>query len=118
MFVVTEEDDVAIRAVYEQRGEFAAAIELRQRFPASPTTRRHGNAPAPSPAGSRCRCGRGSGRLNRRGYVGWSDASLGSGGRVWAPRGNGCGRGGAARAVAQCLALVAVAASFSVWVCA
>jgi hypothetical protein len=33
MFVVTEEDEAAIRAVYEQRGEFAAAIELRQRFP-------------------------------------------------------------------------------------
>ena len=30
---VYEEDEVAIRAVYEQRGEFAAAIELRQRFP-------------------------------------------------------------------------------------
>ena len=33
MFVVTEEDEVAIRAVYEQRGEFAAAVELRRRFP-------------------------------------------------------------------------------------
>ena len=33
MFVVTEEDEAAIRAVYEQRGEFAAAIELRRRFP-------------------------------------------------------------------------------------
>ena len=33
MFVVTEEDEAAIRAVYQQRGEFAAAIELRQRFP-------------------------------------------------------------------------------------
>jgi hypothetical protein len=33
MFVVTEEDAAAIRAVYQQRGEFAAAIELRQRFP-------------------------------------------------------------------------------------
>ena len=33
MFVVTEEDAAAIRALYEQRGEFAAAIELRQRFP-------------------------------------------------------------------------------------
>ena len=33
MFAVTEEDETAIRAVYEQRGEFAAAIELRQRFP-------------------------------------------------------------------------------------
>ena len=27
------EDAAAIRAVYEQRGEFAAALELRQRFP-------------------------------------------------------------------------------------
>ena len=33
MFVVTEEDEAAIRAIYEQRGEFAAALELRQRFP-------------------------------------------------------------------------------------
>ena len=33
MFVVTEADEAAIRAVYEQRGEFAAALELRQRFP-------------------------------------------------------------------------------------
>jgi hypothetical protein len=33
MFAVAEEDEAAIRAVYEQRGEFAAAIELRRRFP-------------------------------------------------------------------------------------
>jgi hypothetical protein len=33
MFVVTEADVAAIRAVYQQRGEFAAAIELRRRFP-------------------------------------------------------------------------------------
>ena len=33
MFVVTEADEAAIRAVYEQRGEFAAAVELRQRSP-------------------------------------------------------------------------------------
>ena len=33
MFVVTEADAAAIRAVYQQRGEFAAAVELRQRFP-------------------------------------------------------------------------------------
>ena len=33
MFVVTEKEEAAIRAVYEQRGEFAAALELRQRFP-------------------------------------------------------------------------------------
>ena len=32
MFVVTEADAAAIRAVYEQRGEFAAAVELRRRF--------------------------------------------------------------------------------------
>ena len=33
MFVVTEEDEAAIRAIYEQRGEFAAAVELRRRCP-------------------------------------------------------------------------------------
>ena len=33
MFVVTEEDEAAIRAIYEQLGEFVAAVELRLRFP-------------------------------------------------------------------------------------
>jgi hypothetical protein len=33
MFVVTEAEAAAIRAVFEQRGEFSAAIELRRRFP-------------------------------------------------------------------------------------
>jgi hypothetical protein len=33
MFVVTDADAAAIRAIHEQRGEFAAAIELRRRFP-------------------------------------------------------------------------------------
>jgi hypothetical protein len=33
MFVVAEADAAAIRAVYEQRGEFSAALELRRRFP-------------------------------------------------------------------------------------
>jgi hypothetical protein len=33
MFVVTEADAAAIRAAYEQRGEFAAAVELRRLFP-------------------------------------------------------------------------------------
>ena len=33
MFVVTEADAAAIRAVYQQLGEFAAAVELRRRFP-------------------------------------------------------------------------------------
>ena len=32
MSVVTEADAAAIGAVYQQQGEFAAAIELRQRF--------------------------------------------------------------------------------------
>ena len=33
MFVVTEEDAAAIRAAFEQRGEFATAVELRRLFP-------------------------------------------------------------------------------------
>jgi hypothetical protein len=33
MFVVTEADAAASRAVYEQRGEFSAAVEPRRRFP-------------------------------------------------------------------------------------
>ena len=33
MFVVTEADAAAIRAVYQQRGELSAAVELRRRFP-------------------------------------------------------------------------------------
>jgi hypothetical protein len=33
MFVITEADAAAIRAVYQQRGEFSAAVELRRRFP-------------------------------------------------------------------------------------
>jgi hypothetical protein len=32
MFVVTEEDASAIRAVFEQEGELSAAIEVRRRF--------------------------------------------------------------------------------------
>jgi hypothetical protein len=33
VFVVTEADAAAIRAVYQQRGEFSAAVELHRRFP-------------------------------------------------------------------------------------
>jgi hypothetical protein len=33
MFAITEAEAAAIRAVYQQRGEFAAAVELRRRFP-------------------------------------------------------------------------------------
>jgi hypothetical protein len=33
MFLVTEENAAAIRAVFEQEGELSAAIELRRLFP-------------------------------------------------------------------------------------
>ena len=33
MFLVTEADAAAIRAVFNQEGELSAAIELRRRFP-------------------------------------------------------------------------------------
>jgi len=33
MFVITEADADAIRAVFNQEGELSAAIELRRRFP-------------------------------------------------------------------------------------
>ncbi len=33
MFVVTEADAAAIRAVFNEEGELSAAIELRRRFP-------------------------------------------------------------------------------------
>jgi hypothetical protein len=33
MFVVSEADAAAIRAAFQQRGELAAVIELRRRFP-------------------------------------------------------------------------------------
>ena len=33
MFVVSEEEAAAIRAAFEQGGEFAAAVELRRLFP-------------------------------------------------------------------------------------
>lgn len=33
MFIVTEADAAAIRAIFEQKGELSAAVELRRRFP-------------------------------------------------------------------------------------
>jgi len=33
VFMVNEDDAAAIRAAFEQGGEFSAAIELRRRFP-------------------------------------------------------------------------------------
>jgi len=56
MFAVTEDEAATIRAVYEQRGEFAAAVELRRLFPRVLTTGRRGSACVPLPTGSRCLC--------------------------------------------------------------
>jgi hypothetical protein len=56
MFVVTEEDAAAIRAVYEQRGEFAAAVELRRLFPGI-TDNVLARQWARTIAGCRCCCG-------------------------------------------------------------
>ncbi len=33
MFAISEAEAAAIRTAFEQRGEFAAAVELRRRFP-------------------------------------------------------------------------------------
>jgi hypothetical protein len=38
MFVISEADAAAIRAVYHQRGEFSAAVELRRLFPGIAST--------------------------------------------------------------------------------
>jgi hypothetical protein len=38
MFSVSEAEAAAIRAAYEQRGELAAAVELRRRFPGIDST--------------------------------------------------------------------------------
>ena len=54
MFVITEADAAAIRAVFDQQGELSAAIELRRRFRGSPTTRRRGRARGALPGGRRC----------------------------------------------------------------
>jgi hypothetical protein len=54
MFVVTEADAAAIRAIFERDGELSAAIEVRRRFPLMMTPRR-AHTPGPSPGGSRCR---------------------------------------------------------------
>jgi hypothetical protein len=57
MFLVTEAEGAAIRAIHEQKGELSAAIELRRRFPGitdSAKARAHvriiaGWTPLPSP---------------------------------------------------------------------
>jgi hypothetical protein len=40
MFVISEEEAAAIRAAFHQGGEFAAAVELRRRFPGTTDTAR------------------------------------------------------------------------------
>ena len=37
MFMVTEADAAAIRTAFHEKGELSAVIELRRRFPGSPT---------------------------------------------------------------------------------
>jgi hypothetical protein len=46
MLVVSESDAAAIRTAFEQDDELSAAIELRRRFPASPTMSKQGHKPA------------------------------------------------------------------------
>ena len=65
MFVVTEEDEAAIRAVYEQRGEFAAALRA-----AAAVARHH-----------RQRAGTGVRPGHRR-----LEAAAAAGGEAYAPR--------------------------------
>jgi hypothetical protein len=67
MFVVTEAEAAAIRAVFEQRGEFSAAVELRRLFPAITDTAQAracartiaGWTPLPVPLRQRCGLARG-----------------------------------------------------------
>jgi len=73
MFTVSEAEVAAIRAVYEQRGELAAAVEVRRHFPGifSSAQAREcariiaGWKPLPLRSVSGCR--------NRRGYGGCAD---------------------------------------------
>jgi hypothetical protein len=56
MFVVTEADAAAIRASFDQGGEFAAAVELRRLFPGvTDNAEARECARALSPPGSGCR---------------------------------------------------------------
>jgi len=56
MFVVTEADAAAIRAVSIRRANYRPPSSCAAGFPVSPTTRRHAPAPGPSPAGRRRPC--------------------------------------------------------------
>ena len=73
MFTVTETEAAAIRAAFEQGGEFAAAVELRRLFPGITDNAEAQECARLSPPGSRCRCARsgawrpGRGRMARPG---------------------------------------------------
>jgi hypothetical protein len=54
MFVISEAEAAAIRATYKQRGEFSAAIELRQLFPGITDNAQARSACARSSAGGHC----------------------------------------------------------------
>jgi hypothetical protein len=54
MFVVTEAEAAAIRAIYQQRGELSAAIELRRLFPGITDNAQARECARTSPACSRC----------------------------------------------------------------
>ena len=73
MFVVTEADAAAIRAVFQQRGEFAAAVELRRRFPGITDNRQARECVRTIAGWKPLRLW--SGYLNRRGYGGCADAA-------------------------------------------
>jgi integrase len=57
VFIITEADAAAIRAIFDQEGELSAAMSCAGGFPESPTMRRRGPAPGLSPGGHRCRPG-------------------------------------------------------------
>jgi hypothetical protein len=57
MFVVSEAQAAAIRAIFHQRGELSAAVELRRLFPGITNTEQAREYARGSPAGSRYRSG-------------------------------------------------------------
>jgi hypothetical protein len=54
MFVVSEADAAAIRAAFDRGGEFAAAVEVRRRFPGIANTAQARECARTILAGSRC----------------------------------------------------------------
>jgi hypothetical protein len=58
MFIVTEADAAAIRAVFDQEGELSAAIELRRRYPGITDNAKARATLGASPGGRRCQSSR------------------------------------------------------------